>query len=336
MPRGPRLDYAGALHHLIVRGIERRRIFRTERDRQRFLDRLCTLIVKTGAALYAFALMPNHAHALIRTGHLPLSRLAQCWLGPYATTFNRIHQRCGHLFQNRFKSTLVEAEPYLLELVRYIHLNPVRSQVGVSLDDLDYSPWTGHAVLLGHAALAALDTAFILEQFGRTVGSARQAYREFVRAGAGNGSPPDLEGGGLRRSAGGWEVVSTLRRGRERWEFDERILGSSEFVSAVVTRLQENLCITPRTRIAALDALCERAARPFGVTVAEICSCSLRPDVLDARAAVGHLAVRHYGLSLTAAARHLHVSRQSIARALERAEAAFARRCCTPADFNCD
>lgn len=261
----------------------------------------------------------------------------QCWLGPYATTFNRIHSRCGHLFQNRFKSTLAEEEPYLLELVRYIHLNPVRSQVGVSIDDLDRYPWTGHAVLLGHAALGALDTGFILERFGHTVGSARRASREFVRDGAGHGKRPDLEGGGLRRSAGGWQLVSTLRRGREHWEFDERILGSSTFVSAVVSRFQqENRSIAPRNRGAALDALCERAARLFGVRVVEICSRSLRPHVLDARAAVGHLAVCHYGLSLSVVARHLQVSRQSIARGLERAEDAFACRCRTPAHFICD
>ena len=92
MPRGPRLDYPGALHHLIVRGIERRRIFRSDRDRQSFLERLGSLVVESGAALYAWALMPNHAHALLRTGALPLSRLAQRWLGPYATTVNRVHR----------------------------------------------------------------------------------------------------------------------------------------------------------------------------------------------------------------------------------------------------
>ena len=92
MPRGPRLDYPGALHHLIVRGIEWRRIVRAARDRQSFLDRLGALVVESGAALYAWALMPNHAHALLRTGALPLSRLAQRWLGPYATTVNRVHR----------------------------------------------------------------------------------------------------------------------------------------------------------------------------------------------------------------------------------------------------
>ena len=103
---------------------------------------------------------------------------------------------------------------------------------------------------------------------------------------------------------------------------------------AVVRRFhQENLPATRRAPVAALDALCERAAGLFGIGAAEIGSRSLRPCVLDARAAVGYLAVRHYGLSLTAVARHLQVSRQSIARGLERAEDAFARCRCTPTDF---
>jgi len=113
MPRGPRLDFTGALHHVIVRGIERRRIFRGDADRQLFLNRLAAWLIDSRAGLYAWALMPNHAHLLLRTGQLPLSCLMQAWLSAYSTTFNRRHRRSGHLFQNRFKSTLVEAEPYL-------------------------------------------------------------------------------------------------------------------------------------------------------------------------------------------------------------------------------
>jgi hypothetical protein len=140
--------------------------------------------------------MPNHAHVLLRTGKLPLSALAQRWLGPYATTFNLLHHRAGHLFQGRFKNVLVEEEAYLLELVRYIHLNPVRSRLPATIDTLDTYPWTGHAVLLGNATFAAQDTAFVLGQFASKLREARLAYRKFVREGLQNGSSPDLEGGG--------------------------------------------------------------------------------------------------------------------------------------------
>src|SRR5215470_3255126 len=126
MPRGPRLDFPGALHHVMARGIERCDIFRTDDDRAGFVRRLGAVIRKTDARLFAWSLMPNHIHLLVRTSDVRLSAVMRGLLGAYATTFNRRHHRCGHLFQNRFKSILVEEEPYLLELVRYIHLNPVR------------------------------------------------------------------------------------------------------------------------------------------------------------------------------------------------------------------
>jgi REP element-mobilizing transposase RayT len=129
------------------------------RDRDAFLERLGSLVVDSSAGFYARSLMPNHAHVLLRTGDLHLSRLVQRWLGPYASTFNRVHHRCGHLLQNRFKDILVEEDPYLLELVRYIHLNPVRSRLPVTIETLDTYPWTGHAVLLGKRALTSAANA---------------------------------------------------------------------------------------------------------------------------------------------------------------------------------
>jgi putative transposase len=331
MPRAPRLDYPGALHHVIVRGIDRGRIFRTDQDRSRFLEELTTRVVASAAALYAWALMPNHAHVLVRTGAMALSSVAQCWLGAYAGSFNRTHGRVGYLFQSRFKSILVEEEAYLLELVRYIHLNPVRSRLPVTLESLGHYPWTGHAVLLGHRNLPGQDTDFVLRQFGRTVGKARQAYVKFVSEGV--GSTLDLEGGGLRRSTAAWEFVTKLTRGRERWAFDERVLGGSEFVAAVLHRVGAH--VPPRVHDATdlIERLCQQVAERFGVSCEEIGSRSLRREVLAARAVVSHLAVCHHGLSLTAVGRRLGVSKQSIARAIVRADSAYKARNLSPADF---
>jgi putative transposase len=280
--------------------------------------------------------MPNHAHALLRTGALPISNLAHRWLGSYATAFNRVHRRAGHLFQGRFKNTLVEEEPYLLELLRYIHLNPVRSRLPVTIDSLDSYAWTGHAVLLGKREFPAQDTDFVLGHFGHKVSSARIAYRQFVRNGSRNGSVADLEGGGLRRSSRGWELLAKVRRGRERWEFDERILGSGEFVATVLSRFDDDPPHPPGDAADLIDHLCERVARHLGVTQNEIRSSSLRIEVLDARAIVSHIAVCHYGLSQTAVGRALNVSRQSIARGVRRAEAVFALHKCAPDDFITD
>jgi REP-associated tyrosine transposase len=334
MPRCPRLDYPGALHHVICRGIERRKIFYDDRDRRRFLEGLGRLVVETKAGLYAWALMPNHAHVLVRTGTLRLSHLVQRWLGSYATTFNLIHRRAGHLFQGRFKSVLVEEETHLLELVRYIHLNPVRSRLAVTVDSLDTYAWTGHAVLLGNTSFPAQDTAFVLGQFAPKLRQARFTYREFVREGLRNGCRTDLDGGGLRRSAGGWALVPNLKRGRESWEFDERILGSSGFVQQVLARLEEPAppC-SAQNPVDLLDSLCERVARHVGISTNELRSSTLRVSALDARAMVSHVAVCCFGLSLTAVGRHLNVARPSIARALRRAGSAFDRHDCSAAAF---
>lgn len=329
----PRLDYPGALHHLIARGIERRRIFRSDGDRQTFLDRLGNLVLDSEAGLYAWALMPNHAHVLLRTGLLHLSRLVQRWLGPYAITFNRVHDRSGHLFQNRFKNVLVEEDPYLLELVRYIHLNPVRSRLPVTLDGLATYPWSGHAVLLGKREFPAQDVDYVLSLFGTKAGRARRSYLQFVCDGLSNGAPKDLDGGGLRRSAGGWELVEKLGRGRERWEYDERILGSSNFVHEALARLNLEPVRPPANPVATLAALCARAAAFFDVTERELASNSQRHPALAARAVVCDVAVSRHAYSLTALARHLSISRPSVARALERAAAVYAERNCSADDF---
>lgn len=123
MPRQARKDSPGALHHIIARGIERRTIFNDDQDRDSFIDRLGTIIEQTGTECYAWALIPNHFHLLLRTGNAPIATVMRRLLTGHAVTFNRRHRRSGHLFQNRYKSILCQEDPYLLERVRYIHSN---------------------------------------------------------------------------------------------------------------------------------------------------------------------------------------------------------------------
>ena len=149
MPRQARLDAPETLHHVMVRGIERRALFRDDPDRADFVARLAALAAASALTVYAWALLPNHAHLLVRTGSCPLARSMRSLLTGYAGAFNQRHHRVGHLFQNRYKSRVVEAEPYLLELVRYLHLNPVRAAGLSDLRTLDRYPWTGHSALLG-------------------------------------------------------------------------------------------------------------------------------------------------------------------------------------------
>jgi len=144
MPRKARIDAPGALHHIIVRGIERRRIFSDDQDRDNFVERLGNIVTQTQTFCFAWALIPNHAHILLRTGQTPLATVMRRLLTGYAVSYNRRHRRHGHLFQNRYKSILCQEDAYLLELVRYIHLNPLRAKIVRSLTDFDKYPYSGH------------------------------------------------------------------------------------------------------------------------------------------------------------------------------------------------
>lgn len=200
MPRAPRLDIPGILQHVIVRGIERRTIFLDDEDKTRFVVRLFSIMGENGTHCFAWAVLSNHFHLLQKTSSMPLSALMRRLLTGYAVVFNRKYNRAGHLFQNRYKSIVCEEEQYLLELVRYIHLNPLRAGLVADLGDLDSYPWSGHSVLMGRQMLGGQDTEQILGRFGKVLADARRNYRQFVADGVHMGRRDELVGGGLRRS----------------------------------------------------------------------------------------------------------------------------------------
>jgi len=138
MPRKSRIDAAGAVHHVIAQGIDRADIFFDDADYKSFLNRLGSVLAKTKTACYAWALMSNHFHLLLRTGNTPIAAVMRRLLTGYAVNFNRRHKRFGHLFQNRYKSILCQEDLYLKELVRYIHLNPLRAGIVSGIGDALY------------------------------------------------------------------------------------------------------------------------------------------------------------------------------------------------------
>jgi putative transposase len=176
-----------------------------------------------------------------RAGAGPLSKVMRRLMTGYAVTFNRRHKRSGHLFQNRYKSIVCEEDPYLLELIRYIHLNPLRARLVKNIKELDKYPWSGHSTILGrrknplisnHAmsyqpsAMSSSDKSLkplteatiedVLGHFGDTIKVARRGYRQFVNQGVDQGTRPELQGGGLVRSAGGNKAGFFGRKREER------------------------------------------------------------------------------------------------------------------------
>jgi putative transposase len=327
MPRGPRLDAPGALHHVRVRGIERGLIFRDDDDRADFVSRMQKLTRSVGGpVVYAWSLLTNHAHLLVRSRQRAISGYMGSLLTGYAVYFNTRHQRSGYLFQNRFKSTLVEEEGYFLELVRYIHLNPVRAGLVADVAALATYPWSGHSRLMGEINDTWQDVDAVLVRFGRTADEAAIAYREFVMDGLRRGRRPDLQGGGLHRSHGVWEAQGAIPRGRESWAFDERILGRSDFVEAVLAQhapAGSTKTNGPRAE-ALLPQLMERVADRVGIAPREIAGNRKSPELVAARSAISYIAVRHAGLPLAAVARALRISSPTVLRGVRAGRMALA------------
>ena len=239
MPRSARLDAPGVLHHIMVRGIERRKIFFDDKDREDFLLRLERLIPATKTSCFAWAFMPNHAHFLFRTGSTPLATLMSRLLTGYAIYFNRRHRRSGQLFQNRYKSILCQEDAYLTELVRYIHLNPVRAGLVKDLEELNRYAYSGQSVLMGNRQRAWQDTDYVLKYFGRQKDSARGQYEAFMAAGLHQGRREELSGGGLIRSLGGWKAIKAGDLKGTFIKSDERILGDNDFVEEILSGAEE-------------------------------------------------------------------------------------------------
>ena len=214
MPRLARIDRPGLLQHVMGRGIEGRKIFLDKKDYNHFLD--CLEIVLGEAKdtrCYAWALIPNHFHLLLLIGrNLSLSTIMMRLLTRYASYFNGRHRRRGHLFQNRYKSIVCDRDNYLLELTRYIHLNPVKGKILKSIDELDGYEYTGHSVILGKIKREWQESDELLRYYGERRGEARRIYKKFVKEGLGKNNR-NLEGGGLIRSAGGREEI--VKRGKE-------------------------------------------------------------------------------------------------------------------------
>ncbi|MGH7235045.1 MAG: transposase [Nitrospiraceae bacterium] len=184
MARKPRVDFPGAFSHVIVRGNRRAVIFHDDADYRAYLERLERYRTRDGGTLYAYVLMANHVHLLLETGPAPLSRTMQTLQFTYSQYYNRRYGTTGHVFQGRYQAILCDRDPYLLELVRYLHLNPAR--VRRPLNPWQYR-WSSHRAYLGEGGPVQVNTTRVLEQFHRQLGPARQAYRRFLKAGLAQG-----------------------------------------------------------------------------------------------------------------------------------------------------
>lgn len=298
MARQARLDYEDSVHHVMGRGIEKRPIFTGDCDRTEFIRRLGHVCSQCAIEVYAWSLMPNHFHLLLRRTSIPLGMAMQRLLCGYAQWFNRRHERSGRLFQNRYKSKLVQTELYLTRLVRYIHRNPEKAGM-IDLDDLHTFAWSGHAALMGSHMHKWQDTKTVLSYFGDSIEEARHSLESFMRR-----DEPEPEE--LSR----W--VWMLRFGQRKRKCPVPALGSEEFRrSLAVSRdkpPEEPGSASPGTLASVIGAVCNEMKIEQG----KLRGGKQSKSLARARAIVSHVGTGMLGLTCVQVSRFLGVTPQSV------------------------
>jgi putative transposase len=240
----------------------------------------------------------------------------------HAMNFNRRHRRSGQLFQNRYKSILCQEDTYLLELVRYIHLNPLRARLVTDIKALDKYPFCGHAVIMGKKKKEWQDDGYVLKLFDKKRSTARRRYKIFVQKGIQDGKRPELTGGGLIRSSGGWSVIKSLRRANIHFKSDERVLGDSDFVERVLKAADEFLERKYQLKSQGydIDKLADRVSEIFSIKPEEIFKPGKQPVKVKARSLLCYWAVRELGFTMADLAPKLNISQPAVSISAQRGE----------------
>ena len=270
MARKPRIHYAGAVYHVIVRGNARQQIFSETADYLRFLRFMGEGVERYNHRIHAFCLMPNHIHMAVQVGHVSLSRIMQNLCFRYTQWVNRRQDRVGHLFQGRYKAVLVNVDSYLLELVRYIHLNPVRA--GMVKSPEDYL-WSGHLAYLGEKKLPWLTTDWILSRLSSSPSRASNEYREFVRPGTEDGHREEFHRG---------------------TKGERRILGGEQFIEEVFRKAKQE----PKKTLT-MGELIEKVCQNYGLNEAELSAAGKSHRLSLVRGVIAWLVLESGKLSLT-------------------------------------
>lgn len=291
MARPLRLAFAGGVYHVTARGNERKPIVRDDADRARFVATLAAMVEQYGVLCHAWVLMDNHYHLLLETPTPNLSLALRHLNGVYTQGFNRRHRRVGHLFQGRFKAIIVEKEAYLIELCRYVVLNPVRA--GAVKDPAGYR-WSSYRPTAGlTAAPGWLTVDWLLGQFGETRRTAQAKYRQFVAE-------------GIRQPPAPWEeVVGQIYLGDA--TFIRRAQRASQRMADPEIPRQQR-----QPRWQAPEVVLQRVARGYGVTVADLVGPTRRPS--EARQVALYGLRRWAGESLPAVARRMGMTYSAVSR----------------------
>ncbi len=249
------MEFEGAFYHVLTRGNQRQEIFRDKLDFKRYLQILGNYKSRYPFLLYGYVLMPNHVHLLIETGKTPLSKILQGINQRYTMYFNWKYETVGHLFQGRYKAILCDREEYLLNLIKYVHNNPVRSNL---VEDADEYPWSSHRFFIKPRTTGIADVQIALRLFGEDLGRAEKAYREFM----------------------GQEGISKKELEKT---VDQRILGDEEFAGRVLESEQEKVFPRKRKHAFSLEEISGGIFEALGIRAEELKGKGRSPETKKAR-----------------------------------------------------
>jgi len=313
MPRQARIDYPGALHHVYGRGMERRFIFKTDQEKLEFYYRIKKLLPESDMRMYAWSIMSNHFHFILQTGTRSLAGFMRQLLTGYAVFYNKIHKRAGHVFQNRYKSIVCDKDEYLLSLIRYVHLNPVKAKI-VDWSGLKRYRWTGHKELIREQKGGLISGNEVLSYFDQKRSLAMKTYAEYVREGI--ELDEDYMGGGLIRSMGGMSETQKLKKD-DRQSYDERVLGDGDFVENVLRQVEEEDELMRVFRNE--DDLLERIGKYYSVSKDEILN-KRDQRVREARKVFVYLANKYLGKPASHVGKILSMKQSAASTARQKGE----------------
>jgi REP element-mobilizing transposase RayT len=290
MARQPRLHIPGGVYHVMLRGNGGQDIFLSDEDFSCLYLLLQEGTTRFRYRVHGFCCMTNHLHLILQVSDIPLSRVMQNLSFRYTQWINRRCNRRGHLFQGRFKALLVEADSYLLELVRYVHLNPVRC--GMVRDPREYA-WSSHRAYLGEQTLPWLTTDWVLGQLAQDRMEARRRYANFVLDGLDEGHRKDFHQGAI----------------------DRRVLGDDRFLEQIADAKMKRCCDRPT-----LEQVVAVVCRSYEVNESDLAGASQQRRLTEARAMIAWLARDAEAASLTEVGKRCNRDVGTMSSALRRLE----------------
>jgi REP element-mobilizing transposase RayT len=285
MARKPRIHFPGAVYHVILRGNAGQDVFREDQDYLRFHRLIEEGHKRYAHRIHAFCLMPNHVHLVIEVGEIPLSRVIQNLSQRYTSWFNRKNEKSGHVFQGRYKAILIDADSYLLELIRYIHLNPVRAGLA-SLPE--YYSWSSEKSYSAEVQHPWLTTDWVLSQFSDSRSHARKRYKKFLHEGLGESRRIEFH----RGTAEG------------------RILGNDRFLEATLEKVNQKTTTSPD-----IEKMIHQVCRHFEVKENDLVTKGKSQKIASARAVLGWLVRESGTLTLTGLSKRLKRDISGLSRA---------------------